>query len=122
MPGGQPLGFGRQARIKQRRDFSRARQEGRRLTGSCLVANWRNLPPESRSRLGIITAARIGNAVSRNRTRRLLRETFRLHQHELNAPVDLVIVARSGIVGKPFSEVEKDLLTMLRKAGLLKIG
>jgi ribonuclease P protein component len=80
------------------------------------------LPPDSRSRLGVITASRIGNAVLRNRTRRLLRETFRLHQHELTAPVDLVLVARSGLVGKPFAEVEKDFLTMLRKAGLFKTG
>ena len=122
MAGGTPQGFGRQARIKQRRDFVRARQEGRRLTGPCLVANWRSLPAESRSRLGVITAGRIGNAVVRNRTRRLLRESFRLHQHELIKPVDLVLVARAGIVGKPFAQVEKDFLTMLQKAGLLKIG
>jgi ribonuclease P protein component len=37
-------------------------------------------------------------------------------------PVDLVLVARAGIVGKPFAQVEKDFLTMLQKAGLLKIG
>ena len=83
------------------------------MTGSCLVANWRNLPPESRSRLGIVTAARIGNAVSRNRTRRLLRETFRLHQHELNAPVDLVIVA--SLSGKP--AISKQLEKMGLSAG-----
>src|SRR5262245_34875370 len=118
----QRLRFGRQVRIKQRRDFARARLEGRRLAGPGLVANWRTLPTDSPSRLGVITAGRIGNAVARNRTRRLLRETFRLHQHELATPVDLVLVARPALVGKSFDAVEKDLLTMLRKAGLLKLG
>jgi ribonuclease P protein component len=124
MGGAMPerLRFGRKARIKQGRDFARTRQDGRRLTGACFVANWRSLPTDSGSRLGVITAGRIGNAVLRNRARRLLRETFRLHQHELSQPVDLVLVARPGIVGKPFAEVEKEFLTMLRKAGLLKIG
>ena len=56
----------------------------------------------------------------RNRARRLLRETFRLHQRDLAPPVDLVLVARPSIVGKGFAEVEKDFLTTLRKARLLK--
>jgi hypothetical protein len=43
-----------------------------------------------------------------------------LHQHELAGSVDLVLVARSSIVGKPLAAVEKDFLTTLRKAGLLK--
>ena len=56
----------------------------------------------------------------RNRARRLLRESFRLHQHELAQPVDLVLVARPSISGKGLADVEKDFLTTLRKAGLLK--
>jgi ribonuclease P protein component len=55
----------------------------------------------------------------RSRARRLLRECFRLHQHDLRQPIDLVLVARPSILGKGFSEVEKDFLTTLRKAGLL---
>jgi ribonuclease P protein component len=86
----------------------------------CLIANWRPLPSGTGNRLGVVTSRRIGNAVVRSRGRRLLRETFRLHQHEIGQPVDLVLVARPSIVGRPFTEVEKDFLTALRKAGLLK--
>ena len=86
----------------------------------CLIANWQRLPMGSASRLGVITAGRIGCAVVRNRARRLLRESFRIHQHDLAAPVDLVLVARPSIAGKGFAEVERDLLTTLRKARLLK--
>ena len=56
----------------------------------------------------------------RNRARRLLRESFRVHQHDLAAPVDLVLVARPSIVGKGYVDVEKDFLTTLRRARLLK--
>jgi ribonuclease P protein component len=107
-------------RIKQGRDFARVRQAGERLVLGCLIANWRRLPAGSTSRLGVITSGRIGNALARNRARRLMRESFRLHQHELAQPVDLVLVARPSLVGKRFVQVEKDLLTTLRKAGLLK--
>lgn len=114
------LKFGRAMRIKQGRDFSRVRQEGHRLVCGCLIANWRKLPAESISRLGVVTSGKIGNAIVRNRARRLMREAFRVHQHNLTQPVDLVLVARASIGGKGFAGVEKDFLTTLRKAGLLK--
>jgi ribonuclease P protein component len=114
------LRFGRNARIKQGRDFAQIRQEGRRRPGQCLLANWRPLPATARSRLGVITSRKVGSAVVRNRARRLLRESFRLHQYELAHPLDLVLVARPAIAGKGFAGVEHDFLTTLRKAGLLK--
>jgi len=122
MAEGKPgrLRFGRAARLKQARDFAAIRQSGERLVNGCLIANWRRLQSPARSRLGVITAGKIGSAVVRNRARRLLRESFRLHQHELALPVDLVLVARQSIVGKGFAGVEKDFLTTLRKAGLLR--
>jgi hypothetical protein len=51
----QRLRFGRAARIKQGRDFARVRQAGERLVMGCLIANWRKLAEDSRSRLGVIT-------------------------------------------------------------------
>src|SRR6185369_17285869 len=108
------LRFGRAARLKTGRDFGRVRQGGERSVLGCLIANWLRLPPESRPRLGVITSRKIGNAVARTRARRLLREAFRLHQHELALPMDLVLVARPSIAGKGFAEVEKDFLTILQ--------
>ena len=116
----QRLRFGRAAHLKQRRDFVRLRLGGERLASGCLIANWQRLPVEAGSRLGVITAGRIGDAVVRSRARRLLREAFRLHQHDLAAPVDLVLVARPSIAGRGFAQVERDFLTALRRGRLLK--
>jgi ribonuclease P protein component len=116
----QRLGFNRAARIKQGRDFARVRRVGERLVVGCLIANWQRLPADAASHLGVITGGKIGGAVVRNRARRLMRETFRLHQHDLAGPVDLVLVGRPSIAGKGFAEVERDFLTTLRKARLLK--
>ena len=114
------LGFPRARRIKQGRDFQRAKTQGKRVVHGCLIANWLPLPAGSPARLGVITSAKIGNAVQRARARRLLREAYRLHQLELAQPLDLVLVARLTIVGKSFAEVETDLLSALRRVGLWK--
>ena len=114
------LTFSRARRIKQGRDFSRARTQGQRLVCGCLILNWISLPAASTSRLGAITSRKIGNAVVRNRARRLLREAFRLNQKRLPSPLDLVLVARASIAGKKFSDVERDYLSALKRAGLLK--
>jgi ribonuclease P protein component len=113
------LKFRRADRIKQGRDFQRLRQQGQRLVMGCIILNWQHLPELNRSRVGVITAGKIGCAVVRNRARRLLRECFRLHQHDLNRKVDMVLVARPSIAGKKFAEVEQDFLTTLRRAKLL---
>lgn len=114
------LRLGRASRLAQSREFARIRQRGERLANGCLIANWSPLPEGAVARLGVVTSRKIGDAVVRSRARRLLRETFRLHQHDLARPVDLVLVARNSIAGKNFAAVEKDFLTALRRASLLK--
>ena len=117
MPGDSTasLRFPRSSRVKQQRDFARARAQGNRVVSGCLIANV--LPRAGvSSRLGVVTSSKIGNAVVRNRARRLMRETFRLHQHELAWAMDLVLVARPSIVGKKLADVEHDFLRVLRQA------
>jgi ribonuclease P protein component len=121
MPAETPkrLRLGRALRLGQNRDFMRIRQQGQRLAQGCLIANWNRLPDGSPPKLGVVTSRKIGGAVERSRARRLLRESFRQHQHELSQPVVLVLVARNSIAGRDFAGVEKDLLTALNRAGLL---
>jgi ribonuclease P protein component len=102
--------------LKQAGEFARARTQGQRVVSGCLIANVWLRPGSSSARLGVVTSKKVGNAVARSRARRLLRETFRLHQHELKGALDLVLVARPSIAGKKFAEVERDFLRVLRQA------
>jgi ribonuclease P protein component len=111
--------LGPKSRLKLGRDFARVRQSGQRTVTGCLIANWQRLPQATASRVGVVVSKKVGGAVVRSRAKRLLRETFRVHQHELAEAVDLVLVARPSIAGCGLAEVEKDFVTTLRRAGLL---
>ena len=106
-------------RIRQGSDFARLKQQGRRLTRGCLVINWLELPAGSQTRFAVITTRKLGNAVARNRCRRLLRECFRLHQHALRKPVEMIMIARRSLVGRQYAAVETDFLAAMHDAKLI---
>jgi ribonuclease P protein component len=102
--------FPRALRLRKRREFLRV-QDGPALrvrAGSFLLLG-RPGRPDAPSRLGIVASRRLGGAVQRNRAKRLLREAFRLHHHELPPGLDLVAIAHAPIVGSRLSRVERDL-------------
>lgn len=115
-PGGPDFTLPARKRLQQTSEFERVRKEGERLAKGCLILNWQVMEGRPYSRLGVVTSRKVGNAVTRSRARRLLRESFRLHQHELLKPVDVVLVARASIAGKSFPGVERDYLAALRQA------
>ena len=113
------LGLQRGQRLRAGHDFVRLKESGQRWIQGCLILNWQ--PASDRTsgcRLGVVTSKAIGNAVCRNRARRLLKEVYRRHQHEIIRPVDLILVARKSIVGKGLDAVEADYLRSLRGARL----
>ncbi len=118
LPGSLPLRLPRAARLRYGRDFTRLKTRGRRLVSGCLILNWLAGEAGQVRRLGVVTSRKVGAAVARSRARRLLREAYRRQQHQCPAPLDLVLVARPSIAGRSLAEVERDLLTALRRAGL----
>jgi len=100
--------FPAERRIRASQDFVAARKHGRRLqlrhfyiyllTGST-----------GRTRLGLTVSRKVGNAVTRNRVKRLVREYFRLHFDKIPAGVDISIVARRSAGALNFTEVSQQL-------------
>lgn len=107
-------------RLRASREFAGLRREGQREVVGCLIANWAVLPAGATPRVGVVASRKLGSAVVRNRAKRLLREAFRLHQHELRQPVAAVLIGRASIVGRRLGGVERDLQTWLRRARLLQ--
>ena len=85
----------REARLTEKAEFDRVHREGLRVSDGlfAVIARRNEL---GHARLGMAVGVRAaGNAVNRNRVKRVVRERFRLTQQEL-PPVDLVVNARAG--------------------------
>ena len=73
-------------------------------------------------RIGISVSKKVGNSVVRHRTTRLIREVCRLHESEYAscaAGKDLVFVARVRAKDIGYFQMERSLLHLMKKAGIL---
>ena len=71
------------------------------------------------NRVGVTVSKKLGCAVVRNRTRRRLREVYRLNETRFAPGWDIVVVARSRSVGASFSALTHAYLSLAEKAGIL---
>ncbi len=75
------------------------------------------LPDDSckNNRLGLaIAKKRVKLAVQRNRIKRIIRESFRLNQHNL-PPIDMVVMVKSGIDQLDNKVINQELMKVWRK-------
>lgn len=105
------LTLSRSRRMIRKGDFERA-FAGRCTAGDSLLVVYVLPNGLDCPRIGLTVGKRHGNAVQRNRLRRLLREAFRLEQHNLPAGFDYMLVPRPA--------PQADLAT--HRQGLLRLA
>lgn len=115
-PGPLRLRFLRHHRIVSGAHFQRAYKQGSRARGDLLIVvavpNGLGHP-----RLGLSVGKRIWkSAVKRNRVRRIFRESFRLHQHELPADYDLVLIPAAPALDPALAATGAELVRLAKKA------
>ena len=104
--------------LKKNSDFRRLYTKGKSaVTPYVVVYCRRNSLPGNRA--GFTVSAKLGNAVTRNRIRRQLREIYRLHLGELKPGRDVVLVARSLCVKGDYHKIDRAFLSACRSLGLL---
>lgn len=107
-------------RLKLARDFARVKAQGTSQAGKFLVLGVLQAEALPEFQFGLVTGARLGNAVVRNRIRRLLREIVRAHRTEIAPGWQMVIIARWRAPQATLQELEKDWLRLARRMQLLK--
>ena len=91
--GVRPGTFPKRARLRTRGDYLRVQREGERQHTEDFVV-LRAAGRSADSRIGITVSARVGNAVMRNRVKRLLREVLRVWWRQIRPPADVVVIAK----------------------------
>ncbi|WP_457570351.1 ribonuclease P protein component [Desulfurobacterium sp.] len=109
----------KEERIRKGHDFKYVFESGKSL-GGATVALYFILKNSGQPRAGFIASKRFSKrAVDRNRAKRLMKEVFRLNKHKLY-PCDIVFIARKGMKGASYFQVEEDFLKLARRAGILR--
>ena len=108
--------------LKRASYFQRVYRLGRSYASRYLVLYVFTVHPGERNlkgEVGFAAGKKLGCAVRRVRVKRLLRESWRLHQHELAPHHALVLVGRKAAVRAKRQDVEQSFLALCRKAGLI---
>ena len=105
--------------LKTNSDFRRAYARGKSYTNPALVMYVRKNRAGS-CRIGITASKKIGNAVQRNRARRVIREAFRQVNLPLKGNYDVIFVARTKTVYKKSTDIYNVMVPMLIEAGVVK--
>ena len=110
----QSFKLSKQAKLTKADDFSSVFNFRKRITSTHLVIHYQpNL--HQRPRIGLVVSKKAAKlAVSRNYIRRVLRELFRLKQHEI-AHVDLILRVQKKFTKSDFIEVTKEFDMLISK-------
>lgn len=72
------------------------------------------------NRIGITVSKKLGKAHIRNRTRRRIREVYRINEERFLPGWDIVVVARTKAVNAPFDKLMGSYLFLAKRAGILR--
>ena len=111
------MGIPKEFRIKNSKEFSSIRSLGLRRVMPYFITQLKFAESKkpatdtvSLTRLGIIASRRVGNAVQRNRGKRIIRRLFYKHRSLMPSGSQLVVILRLGFNKVSFAQLENDFL------------
>jgi ribonuclease P protein component len=107
-------------KLKKKKDFQRVFQKGRYYQGVFinlkLVKNNLDL-----NRIGIIIGVKVSKkAVIRNKIKRRIEESIRVNTNKIKKGFDIVVIVKPEAVGKSYSKIEENLISLFQESGLEK--
>ncbi|WP_166830827.1 ribonuclease P protein component [Thalassoroseus pseudoceratinae] len=107
------FGISKDQRLRRSQDFARIYAGGVRAADAHLLI-FGGINPTGQTRFGLSVSKKHGNAVRRGRLKRLLREAFRLSQHDLPAGMDMIFIPRQNS-GATLADYQRSLKSTARR-------
>ena len=104
--------------LKNNRDFVNVYTSGKSYANKFLII-YTLKNNSDRNRLGISVSKKVGNSVVRHRLKRLIKESYRLHEKMFNSGLDIVVIARKGSDACDYAGIESALLHLMKLNGTL---
>ena len=108
----------RNFRLTNSTDFLRVRRFGKSYAHPLVLLVVLQVPDE-KTQIGIIASRSVGNAVNRNRAKRMLREAVRKYYFQIHPGSKVILVSRKPIINADLSEIQDALGKLLIKANLI---
>jgi ribonuclease P protein component len=106
--------FPKSRHLRSPLDFARVYEPKQRAGDEHLLIFGAPRPDGGPTRVGFSISKKNGNSPQRHRIRRLLREAFRLSQHEIPDGLDLILIPRPGS-GSTLVDYEQSLVRLSQK-------
>lgn len=103
--------------LRKKKDFQTVYRCGRSYANRYLVL-YVFPTAELGGRVGFAAGKKLGNAVVRNRVKRLLRESYRLHQNRIRDGIALLMVGRQALTGEKCDVAQRAFLSLGKRAGI----
>ncbi len=98
-------------RLKRREDYRRTQDGGRKHHSKHFLVIALDRGDDGPPRIGITITKKVGNAVARNRVKRLVREVFRRERARFPVGCDVVFIARDGAPELRYEDVLAEVPT-----------
>ena len=108
----------RRFRLTRSNDFKRVRYSGKSYAHPLVVLFVLACEAEG-VRVGLAAGRTVGNAVRRNRAKRLIRAAMQNLYPKIIPGFDLVLIARQSLPSATLTQTQEALFTLLSRAGLL---
>ncbi|MDR3349831.1 MAG: ribonuclease P protein component [Acidaminococcales bacterium] len=111
--------FGRSLRLRKKKDFQKVYEKGRSFGDYAGILRVLPLRGSQEKRFGVAAGKKLGNAVRRNRMKRMMREVCRHFQHEVKEGAAFIWIARRPLLKAGREAFERTFLNLAEKARIL---
>jgi len=115
-------------RVRKTHEYDKIYRNSKRISSNNFLFYCRYISDEQKAsnacvqypRLGFVASKKVGNAIRRNKAKRLLRESVRLIFPTLNNTFEGILLASPNINSASFDDIQNEILIAFKKANIIK--